>query len=59
MLYIEHVDRMPIDGALAAQIQEHSRMVWNDFYQQGKAPKKWTDELRNIYEEYLCEMKGQ
>lgn len=59
MLYIEHVDGMPIDGAMAAQIREHARMVWKDFYQRGKAPEKWTDASRDVREEYLREMEGR
>jgi len=59
MLYMEHLNGMPIDGNMAAQIREHARMIWKDLYQQGIAPEKWTDVSRDVHEEYLHEMEGR
>ena len=32
MLYIEHIDGMPIDGNMAADIRDYARMIWKDLY---------------------------
>ena len=59
MLYIEHADGQPVSGTIAAEIQDFARSIWQGFYLQGMALKKWGDIDKGTKEDYLYEMENE
>jgi hypothetical protein len=59
MLYIEHANGQPVSGTIAAEIQDFARSIWQGFYLQGMALKKWGDIDKGTKEDYLYEMENE
>jgi hypothetical protein len=48
MIYLEDMNREPIDGCLAANIHKFARKIWACFHNEGRAPAKWSNADKKV-----------
>jgi hypothetical protein len=59
MLYVEHANRPPVSGMIAAEIRDFARSIWQGFYLRGMALEKWGDIDKGTKDNYLYKMENK